>query len=406
MSADNEVEMSAGAKKKNIWALGFVSFFNDIASEIIYPLIPTFLTSVLGASAAVLGIIEGAAETLASVLKLVFGRISDKLRRRKPIFVIGYAIAIVIRPLVALAQSWWHVFSIRLVDRVGKGVRTAPRDALLADSADQNARGFAFGLQRAMDHAGALLGPIIASALIAYLVGLGRTENDATKQTFLFAYIPGAIALFLVIFLVKELKPGQRAVGEKLPPLVSKELGGRFYYYLLVVIIFTLGNSTDAFLLLRAQNAGVPVVFIPLLWTLLHISKVAFSLLGGRFADKVGAKTSIFLGWLVYAVVYFGFAKFSGMESVIALFIVYGLFYGLTEGPEKALVAQFVPSSLRGSAYGMYNLAIGIGALPASVIFGYIWKAFGYKSAFSFGASLALLAAILLLFVRTPKERQ
>lgn len=406
MSVDSDIEMSAGAKKRNIWALGFVSLFNDVASEIIYPLIPTFLTSVLGASAAVLGIIEGAAETLASVLKLVFGRISDKLRKRKPIFVLGYAIANVVRPLVAFASSWWHVFTIRLVDRVGKGIRTAPRDALLADSADEKSRGFAFGLQRAMDHAGALLGPLIASALIAYFVGLGRIEGDATKLTFLFAYIPGAVALFLVIFLVRELKPGPRATGEKLPPLVSKELGGRFYYFLLVVVIFTLGNSTDAFLLLRAQDAGISVVFIPLLWTLLHISKVVFSLLGGRFADKAGAKTAIFLGWLVYAAVYFGFAKLAGAASVVALFIVYGLFYGLTEGPERAFVAQFVPSSLRGSAYGMYNLAIGIGALPASVIFGYIWKIVGYKAAFSFGAALALLAAILLLFVRTPREKQ
>ncbi|HDH97405.1 MAG TPA: MFS transporter [Proteobacteria bacterium] len=394
--------MDERSRKRNIWALGFVSLFNDIASEIIYPLIPAFLTTVLGASAAVLGIIEGAAESLSSILKLVFGRVSDRLRKRKPIFALGYSLAVLVRPLVAFATSWWHVFAVRLADRTGKGVRTAPRDALLADSADEKSRGFAFGLQRAMDHLGAFLGPLVASAAIAVLMKVGLDQTDATRYTFLFAYIPGALALFVVYFVVRELKPGPRPAGEKLPPLWSRELGGRFYYYLFIVMLFTLGNSTDAFLLLRAQKAGLSVALIPLLWTGLHISKVVFSLAGGRFSDRVGAKTAIFLGWLVYAAVYFGFARVHGAWSVVALFIVYGLYYGLTEGPEKAFVAQFAPSDIRGSAYGMYNLAIGIGALPASVIFGYIWKALGYETAFYFGAALALAAAVGLLFVKPP----
>jgi len=395
--------MDARSKKRNIWALGFVSLFNDIASEIIYPLIPAFLTTLLGTSAAaVLGVIEGAAESLASILKLVFGRVSDRLRKRKPIFAAGYSLAVVVRPLVALASSWWHVFAVRLADRTGKGMRTAPRDALLADSADEKSRGFAFGLQRAMDHLGAFLGPLVASAVLALLMRGGLEQTDATRYTFLFAYIPGAIALLVVFFIVRELKPGPRPAGEKLPPLWSKELGGRFYYYLFVVMIFTLGNSTDAFLLLRAQQAGLSVALIPLLWTGLHISKVVFSLLGGRFADRVGSKTAILLGWFVYAAIYFGFARVHGVWPVVALFIVYGLYYGLTEAPEKAFVAQFVRSELRGSAYGMYNLAIGIGALPASVVFGYIWKAWGYGVAFYFGAGLALVAAVGLLFVSPP----
>jgi len=401
--ANDSLEMDARSKKRNIWALGFVSLFNDIASEIIYPLIPAFLTTLLGTSAAaVLGVIEGAAESLASILKLVFGRVSDRLRKRKPIFAAGYSLAVVVRPLVALASSWWHVFAVRLADRTGKGMRTAPRDALLADSADEKSRGFAFGLQRAMDHLGAFLGPLVASAVLALLMRGGLEQTDATRYTFLFAYIPGAIALLVVFFIVRELKPGPRPAGEKLPPLWSKELGGRFYYYLFVVMIFTLGNSTDAFLLLRAQQAGLSVALIPLLWTGLHISKVVFSLLGGRFADRVGSKTAILLGWFVYAAIYFGFARVHGVWPVVALFIVYGLYYGLTEAPEKAFVAQFVRSELRGSAYGMYNLAIGIGALPASVVFGYIWKAWGYGVAFYFGAGLALVAAVGLLFVRPP----
>ncbi len=359
----------------------------------IYPLLPLFLSTVLGANASFIGAIEGAAESTAALLKLASGWWSDKVKKRKPLVVAGYLIATVARPFTAIAQTATQVLLIRLTDRVGKGIRTAPRDALLADSAEPESRGRAFGFHASMDNAGAVLGPLIAFALLKYL-------DLSLRSVFWLAAIPGALAVIVLIVAVKEINAAAPAPSASKADFSSPAgLGRRFWAYLFVVLLFTLGNSTDAFLLLRSNQLGVAVALAPILWALLNLVKTLLGTWGGGLSDRVGRKPLIVAGWLVYAAVYFGFAVASETWHAWALIASYGVFYALTEGTEKALVADLVPLSRRGSAFGWFNLAIGLGALPASLIFGAIWDRVGAPSAFVFGASLALIAAIGMLFV-------
>ncbi|HST63536.1 MAG TPA: MFS transporter [Longimicrobium sp.] len=385
----------------NVLWLSVASFLNDASSEMIYPLLPLFLTGTLGASTAFLGLIEGAAESASSLLKLASGWVADRTGRRKPLTVLGYSIAALARPLIAVAAVAWQVLAIRLADRVGKGLRTAPRDALLAESIPPEHRGAAFGLHRAADHSGAVAGPLLASALLLALDGDLRT-------VFGLAIIPGLLTVIVVAWKVRETAPAGFPDGGARPasaPAVPRlrELGPVLPRYLGVLVLFTLGNASDAFLLLRAAQAGVPVALIPLLWGALHVSKAVFSIWGGRWSDRVGARRAIIAGWLVYAAVYAGFAVVDAAWQVWALFLVYGLFFGLTEGPEKALVARLAPAGLRGSAFGAYHAAIGLAALPASIVFGVVWQAFGAEVAFTMGAVIALTAA-LLLPLALPRE--
>lgn len=374
----------------------------------IYPLLPLFLSTVLGANASFIGAIEGLAESTAAVLKLVSGWWSDKVRKRKPLVVIGYGIATFVRPFTALAQSATQVLVIRLADRVGKGIRTAPRDALLADSVDPDMRGRSFGFHAAADNAGAVLGPLVAFALLKW-------GGLSLREVFWLAAIPGIIAFIVLIIAVREVKPAvndagklsegsQLAGGSQIPAgsqlAGASKLSGRFWYYLGVILLFTLGNSTDAFLLLRANQLGVAVALAPILWAFLNLIKAATGTWGGALSDRFGRKPLIIAGWLIYAVVYFGFARATAVWHAWALFALYGLFYAMTEGTEKALVADLVPSARRGAAFGWYNLAIGLGALPASLIFGAIWDRVGPETAFMFGASLALVAAMGMTMVR------
>jgi MFS family permease len=381
-----------GLLRGNVLWLSVASFLNDAASEMIYPLLPLFLTGTLGAGAAFLGVIEGAAESASSLLKMLSGWLADRTGRRKPLTVWGYGIASVARPLIGLVTAAWQVLAIRLADRVGKGLRTAPRDALLAESIPEERRGAAFGLHRAADHSGAVAGPLLASALLLALDGDLRT-------VFALAIIPGLLTVAAVAWKVRETAPEARPAGadSPRPPLPRlRELGPVLPRYLGVLVLFTLGNASDAFLLLRASQAGVPTPMIPLLWGALHVSKAVFSVWGGRWSDRVGARRAIVCGWLVYAAVYAGFAFVTAAWQVWALFLVYGLFFGLTEGPEKALVARLAPAGLRGSAFGAYHAAIGLAALPASIAFGVVWQAFDARAAFGMGAALALAAALLL----------
>jgi MFS family permease len=382
----------------NVLWLSVASFLNDAASEMIYPLLPLFLTGTLGAGAAFVGLIEGAAESASSLLKLASGWLADRTGRRKPLTVLGYGTAALARPLIALVSVAWQVLAIRLLDRVGKGLRTAPRDALLAESVPEAHRGAAFGLHRAADHLGAVAGPLLASGLLLALDGDLRT-------VFGLAVIPGLLTVAAVAWKVRETVPAPGAPPPAASPRVPRlrELGPVLPRYLGVLVLFTLGNASDAFLLLRAGQAGVPVALIPLLWGALHVSKAAFSVWGGRWSDRVGARRAIIAGWLVYAAVYAGFAVVNAAWQVWALFLVYGLFFGLTEGPEKALVARLAPAGLRGSAFGAYHAAIGLAALPASVVFGLVWQAFGAEAAFAMGAAIALAAAIVLPFA-LPRE--
>ena len=374
----------------NVLWLSVASFLNDAASEMIYPLLPLFLTGTLGAGAAFLGVVEGAAESASSLLKLASGWVADRTGRRKLPTLLGYGIASLARPLIALVTMAWQVLAIRLMDRVGKGLRTAPRDALLAESVAPERRGAAFGLHRAADHSGAVAGPLLASALLLALDGDMRT-------VFALALVPGVLTVLAVAWKVRETAPAARPADVPPPPMPRlRELGPVLPRYLAVLVVFTLGNASDAFLLLRAGQAGVPVALIPLLWGALHVSKAVFSVWGGRLSDRIGARRAIIAGWMVYAAVYAGFAFVRAEWQVWALFLVYGLFFGLTEGPEKALVAGLAPEGLRGSAFGAYHAAIGLAALPASVLFGVVWQVWSAQAAFAMGAALALAAALLL----------
>jgi len=392
-----------------------VSFFTDVSTEMIYPLLPVFLASVLGANASFIGAIEGVAETTASLLKLVSGWWSDKVGSRKILVVIGYGIATVVRPFTAATHTARQVLAIRLTDRIGKGIRTSPRDALLADSAPPQARGRAFGFHAAADNAGAVLGPLLAF-LILKLQGVGSFDStrrlfphdeQALRNVFWLAAVPGLIAMMILIVVVRDVP--RRDTGDKASEASLSTMGGgltkRFWAYIVVVLVFTLGNSTDAFLLLRANQLGVPVAMAPILWALLNFVKSATGTYGGQLSDTLGRKPLIVGGWLLYAAVYFAFGWAAAAWQAWALFAVYGIFYGMTEGTEKALVADIVPRARRGSAFGWYNLAIGLGALPASLIFGAIWDRAGAPSAFVFGATLALVAALLMAVVAPSRPR-
>lgn len=380
----------------NVLWLSVVSLLNDTASEMIYPLLPFFLLTTLGAGPAFLGVIEGVAESMASMVKLASGWVSDRASRRKPFVFWGYTVATLVRPLIALASAPWHILAIRFADRVGKGVRSAPRDALLSASIEPEYRGRAFGIHQAADHAGAVLGPLIAAALLWYLPGRFRL-------VFALAVIPGIISLFVIAFRVEE----HAAPVEPDEPVKPVERGSIFESfrdpvfrkYLAVLMIFTLGNATDAFLLLRARDLGVALAALPLLWCVHNVSKMVWNVIGGGWSDRFGPRRSIIAGWLVYAATYTGFAYATSQWHIWGLFMIYGLFYGLTEAPEKALITALAPPDRRGAAFGAYHFAIGIAALPASIMFGVIWAQFGAQAAFITGATLSLIAALSLPFV-------
>jgi MFS family permease len=388
---------------RNVWALSFVSLLNDTSSEIIYPLLPTFLALSLGASPFAIGAIEGVAESTASLLKLFSGYISDKFHSRKPLILFGYGLAAVTRPLLGFVGNWEQVLFVRLTDRVGKGIRGTPRDALLAAEVTPEQRGIAFGFNRAADHLGAVIGPVIATVLI-YFIAINSASPTVSEyqNVFLFASIPVILGLLVVTFFVREPKQPLLKLKPKIKLSLS-EFDGNFKRFLVIIAIFTLSNSSDAFLLLRAKESGISTAMLPILWMVLHISKVIFSIIGGGLSDKFGRKSLIFSGWLVYAGVYAGFAFVNDAWQTWVLFIIYGVYFGLTEGAEKALVADLVDEDKRGTAYGLYALAFGVTVFPASLLLGGIWSYFGATTAFLFSAFLSIFAAFLILSVKTSR---
>jgi MFS family permease len=392
--------MQAGLPRP-VWILGWVSLATDAASEAIYPLLPFFLTSVLRAGAISLGIVEGTAEAANSVLKILSGQAADRWSAKRPLVVAGYALSSSVRPLIAVAEGWTHVFGIRLLDRVGKGIRGAPRDALLAAWATPDTRGKVFGFHRAMDHAGAVLGPTIATLFLLAFPGEYR-------MLFALTAIPGAVAVAL-IFLVAEKKEASNGPtslpheGQD-PTLRDPPLPPAFTRFMIVLSVFAVGNSTDAFLLMKLTDAAGGPVLVPIMWAALHVVKASVSMYGGRWSDRVGRRKVIATGWLVYAAVYAGFAMSASLPALLMWFLVYGFYFGLTEGTEKALVADLAPASRRGLAFGIYNAVVGIGALAASVVFGIIWTAAGPGAAFGFGAVLAVASTTLLFIVQPPQR--
>jgi MFS family permease len=395
---------------RNVFAIGLVSLLNDASSEIIYPLLPVFLSVTLGASPGIVGVIEGAAESISSLLKLFAGHLSDRFGRRKVFVFLGYALANFARPFLAFATNWYQVLAIRLTDRVGKGIRTAPRDAMIADTVAINERGLAFGFHRAMDHTGAVVGPLIGYLLVLLFAADRNAPTAADfNKIFLLASIPALAAVLVVAFVVREThkpeaQPATDTVAKSPVRLSLRGFDSNFKRFLVILALFTLSNSSDAFLLLRAQSAGVSIATIPLLWAMLHVSKVVSSLFGGHLSDTLGRRRLIVSGWILYAAVYAGFAFVSREISVWILFLIYGIYFGLVEGAEKALVADLVKPEQRGTAYGLYNLAFGVTVLPASLLMGMLWNWRGPETAFLVSAILGATAAVLLLWlVKTPR---
>ncbi len=378
---------------RTVVALGFVSFFTDLSSEMIYPLLPLFLVDVLGAGAIALGTIEGIAESTAALLKVASGWWTDRMRRRKPLVVGGYTLSGSVRPLIGLAGAWPIVVLLRFGDRVGKGLRTSPRDALIADVTPGNRLGAAFGLHRAMDHGGAVAGPLIAAGLLLI-------PAMTLRGIFLLAAIPAAIVVVVLIFGVNErMRPAAATADPISLRLGWQAMGTPMRRLLLALVVFTLGNSTDAFLLLRLTDAGFAAAWIAVLWALHHVVKMGANLVGGHLSDRLGRRNLIIAGWMVYAAIYLGFGLTSSTAALVALFLAYGIYFGLTEPVERAWVAALAPEESRGSAFGFYHGAIGITALPASIIFGVIYAAAGPAVAFGTGAGLAVVATALLLRV-------
>lgn len=364
-----------------------MSLLTDAATEAVYPLLPVFVTQVLGGPAGALGIIEGAADATSSALKVVAGRWSDRLGVRKPLVVAGYSLSSLVRPFMGLATSWGHVFAIRVIDRIGKGVRGAPRDAMLAALAPPGERGRVFGYHWGMDHAGAAVGPLAATIFL-------WLSPDSYRLLFGLTLIPGALAVLTLLRVPEITSPPPSTSAPK--PSTSAPLPPPLKRYLWILSVFTLGNSSDAFLLLQLSQAGVPLVGLTALWSAQHAIKALLSMRGGALSDRLGRRTLIVSGWLLYAVVYAGFASSESVEALVGWFLLYSVSASAVEGSEKALIADLSPGDLRATAYGWHAAIQGFGALAAGLFFGLLWQVFGAPVAFVTGAALALLAALLL----------
>jgi MFS family permease len=400
------------AVRENVFALGVVSLLTDVSSEMIYPLLPVFFTGLVSPAAAAIyiGLMDGIAESTSSILKIYSGRLSDKIGSRKPLALAGYALSTIARPLMAIAAAGWNVVVLRFFDRVGKGVRTSPRDALISESIDDDVRGIAFSFHRLMDHTGAVGGPIFAAIFLYLFLGhhllwskasgvASPEEMHALRWLFGVALIPGIAATFVLWKWAHDVprKALSRTMSDEISTVDKQPLPRRFRIFLVAIILFTLGNSSDLFLIFYAQtHYGLGLGWVIALWVMLHISKIVFSLPGGRFSDWAGRRPAIIIGWTIYVAVYVAMPFAAHFWLTCLLLVVYGAYYGMTEGAERALVADFVPSEVRGKAYGLYHGAIGLAALPASFIFGVLWAVIGPVTAFLIGASCAAAALVVL----------
>lgn len=386
---------------KNVTVAGLVSFFMDISSEMIYPLVPLFLANVLGINKSVIGLIEGIAESTASLLKVFSGWFSDRIGNRKWLMAVGYGISTLSRPFVALATSWQQVLGSRFIDRFGKGVRTAPRDAIIAESADKAYLGRAFGFHRSMDTMGAVVGPALAFFL------LGFFSNDYRK-VFWLSMIPGVIAVLLIIFFITEKKKaGAKSISEDpinqnptvsdRPKLTLKHFDWKFKFFVIIAGIFAVGNSSNVFLILRAQQVGVSTLMIPVIYLIFNLVYSLSSIPAGMAADKFGKKRIILSGFVLFAVLYYGFAVAGSTTAIWVLFGLYGLFMGLTEGIQKAFLATIIPQDFKATAFGVYNTVVGLAMFPASLIGGWLWDHVSPSATFYFGAITAAASAILFI---------
>ncbi len=401
---ENHTPNKLSSLPRNIWAVSLTSFFMDISSEMVINILPLFLANVLGVRTGMIGLIEGIAESTASLLKLFSGWFSDRLKARKWLAVAGYGISALAKPFFLFAASWEAVAAVRWADRVGKGIRTAPRDALVADSVPEKQRGLAFGFQRAADTAGAMLGLIIAAGLVWVLQSASTSLEQSTFNTIVWiSLVPALLAVITLAIGARDVPiSGQRAA----PKFALRSLGRPFLIFMLIVGLFDLGNSSDAFLVLRAQERGVSVSGILSMLVVFNLVYTLVSMPAGALSDRIGRRRLVIGGWLVYAAIYLGFGLVQAAWQVWALYVLYGLYYGLAYGTSKAMVADLVPAHLRGTAYGSYNAMLGIIDLPASLIAGVLWQGagnwggFGPSAPFLFGAGAALLAALLMAFLK------
>lgn len=377
--------------------LGLVSLLTDASSEMVYPVLPLFLMNVLHAPVSAIGLIESLAEATASFVKVASGRLSDRIRRRRPLIALGYTLSNVVKPLLAVVPGWPAVLALRVADRFGKGVRTAPRDALIADSGTPERRGRDFGLHRALDTIGAAIGPLTAWAVLSFV-------PDGYRLIFWLSAIPGSLAVILVLVAVREVRRPAAALdsGPRLPLLPFRQLGAGFTVFTLISVAFALGNSSDAMLILRAQNVGNPAALIPLMYFVFNLVAAALSAPLGHLSDRIGRKRLLVFGFAGYAVVYAGFAMAGGPTAIWLLFALYGLPYAATEGISRAFVVDLVPTELRGTALGGYTFAIGLAALPASLVAGVLWDQVSPAAPFVLSAVLMAGAALALLMSR-PK---
>lgn len=394
---------------RNVWAVSLTSFLMDISSEMVINILPLFLFNVLGVRMSLIGVIEGIAEATASLLKLFSGWFSDRLRARKWLAVSGYAISALVKPFFYFANSWITIAAVRFTDRVGKGIRTAPRDALVADSVTEKTRGLAFGFHRAADTAGATLGLLVALGVVWYVQSNVVHLGESTFRIIvLVSLIPAALAVLTLAIGAQDVPvTGQRAA----PKFAFKSLGKPFMVFMVIVSVFEIGNSSDAFLVLRAQERGLSVTGILSMLVVFNLVYTLVSTPAGALSDRIGRKRLIIAGWLVYAVVYLGFGLAQTAVQVWVLYAFYGLYYGLAYGTSKAMIADLVPENVRGTAYGTYNAAIGILDFPASVIAGVLWQGvgawtgLGAAAPFIFGSAAALLAALLMATWMPAVER-
>ncbi|MCB8982982.1 MAG: MFS transporter [Ardenticatenaceae bacterium] len=388
---------------RNVWVVTITSFLTDVSSEMIFNLLPLFLANVLGIRTAGIGLIEGVAESTASLLKIFSGWFSDRLGERKRLAVAGYTISTLAKPFLLIVTTWWGVFTVRFAERVGKGVRTAPRDALIADSIDESHRGLAFGLHRAGDTAGAVVGLLLALGIVwASQAGALSLSSETFHRAVWVSLVPAVLAVLVLAFGARDtaVTGPKRAV----PKLSWRGLDQRFRRFLVVLILFTLGNSADAFLILRAQERGLDVIGILVMLVLFNVLYASLAGPLGFLSDRIGRRKVIIGGWLFYTALYFGFGLATAVWHIVLLYILYGIYYGAVEGTTRAYVADIVTEAQRGTAYGVYHAAVGLAALPASVIAGLLWQGigswlgFGPAAPFFFGGLMALTAVILFIF--------
>lgn len=380
--------------EKNVFFSGLTSFLTDTATKMIYCIMPLFLISI-GATKTELSLIEGVAESTASVLKAISGLWSDKIGKNKPFMFIGYLVTSIISPIYALAVSPFQILYLRFIERVGKGIRTAPRDSLIAASSRQKKTGRNFGFHKAMDNCGAIAGPLLAFGILAVFPADYR-------KVFLFSAIPAFLGVLTILFFIKEAKKPAEALPKK---IAFKDFSRRYYGFLIIAFIFTLGNSTDALLLVKANDVGISTVYIPLVYLIFNSVSVLFAIPMGMLSDRIGRERLIVFGYLLYAVVYFGFGRTSVKAVIIMLFALYGLYSAATDGVQKALVSDLIDKDKRGTGLGIYNAILGITLLPASLIAGVLYDKVNNSAPFYFGAVMAFLAAVMMLVFYRKKVK-